>query len=192
MHSSTHCRRRVWGRVGVIAITLLSHTTGLKADPISINQVAQIIRSNHTAPDLRLRALIQNSPIAAVISSSAKGASIKKSEASSPDSLFAGALFQGDQKPTNVVVVSQGDVSGTICDCGEILLAGGGFPKWPLLFLGAIPFFFLDHDSSPVVATTAPTFPITTPTVTSIPPSTPPSGGPAIPEPASVILFGPS
>ena len=34
-------------------------------------------------------------------------------------------------------------VEGTICDCGEILIPGG-FPKWPLLFLAAIPLFFID------------------------------------------------
>jgi hypothetical protein len=75
-----------------------------------------------------------------------------------------------------VDVVDQGDVEGTICDCGEITLPGGGFPKWPLVFLAAIPFFFIDgcdHCETPT--------PPTTPT----PPRTP-----EIPEPASMLLFG--
>jgi hypothetical protein len=75
-----------------------------------------------------------------------------------------------------VDVVDQGDVEGTICDCGEITVPGGGFPKWPLLFLAAIPFFFIhgcDHCEDPT--------PPTTPT---------PPGTPEIPEPASLLLFG--
>ena len=70
-------------------------------------------------------------------------------------------------------VVDQGDVEGTICDCGEITVPGGGFPKWPLLFLAAIPFFFIHgcDDCEPNVTVT--------------PPPTP-----EIPEPASLLLFG--
>jgi len=73
-----------------------------------------------------------------------------------------------------VDVVDQGDVEGTICDCGEITVAGAGWPKWPLLFLAAIPFFFIhgcDRCETP------------TPSIT-------PPGTPEIPEPASLLLFG--
>src|SRR5437588_10730395 len=34
----------------------------------------------------------------------------------------------------NVEVVDEGDITGTICDCGEIKVPGG-FPKWPFLAL---------------------------------------------------------
>jgi hypothetical protein len=36
----------------------------------------------------------------------------------------------------NVEVIQEGDVTGTVCDCGEILIPGG-WPKWPLAFLPA-------------------------------------------------------
>jgi hypothetical protein len=38
-----------------------------------------------------------------------------------------------------------GDISGTICDCGEIAVpgGGGGFPKLALLGLAAIPLAFI-------------------------------------------------
>src|SRR6476620_8833268 len=45
---------------------------------------------------------------------------------------------------SGVDVIEQGDVEGTVCDCGEILVPGG-FPKWPLLFLAGIPLFFINH-----------------------------------------------
>jgi hypothetical protein len=90
------------------------------------------------------------------------------------DSLLAGVAFGSD--PQKVDVIAEGDVEGTVCDCGEITVPGGGWPKWPLLFLAAIPFFFIhgcdDCDTPP-----------STPTPT--PPPTP-----QIPEPASLLLFG--
>jgi hypothetical protein len=51
---------------------------------------------------------------------------------------------------------------------------GGGWPKWPLLFLAAIPFFFIhgcDNCETPP------------------PPQTPPPT-PEVPEPASLLLLG--
>ncbi len=96
-------------------------------------------------------------------------------DASSGDTLLAGVAVSMDPQ-AGVDVVDQGEVEGTICDCGEITVPGGGIPKWPLLFLAAIPFFFIhgcdDCDTPP-----------------STPPTTPPAT-PEIPEPASLLLFG--
>src|SRR6185436_7563161 len=86
--------------------------------------------------------------------------------------LLSGVAVSMDPQ-AGVDVVDQGDVEGTICDCGEITVPGGGFPKWPLLFLAAIPFFFIhgcDDCKTP---------PPTTPT--------PPE---EVPEPMSLLLFG--
>jgi hypothetical protein len=93
----------------------------------------------------------------------------------SADTLLAGVAVSADPQ-AGVDVVDQGDVEGTICDCGEITVPGGGFPKWPLLFLAAIPFFFI-HGCDDCETPTPPTTP------------TPP-GTPEIPEPASLLLFG--
>ena len=87
--------------------------------------------------------------------------------------LLAGVAVS-DVPQGGVDVVDQGDVEGTICDCGEITVPGGGFPKWPLLFLAAIPFFFLGGcDDCDERVRETPT-----------PEETP------IPEPASLLLFG--
>jgi hypothetical protein len=96
------------------------------------------------------------------------------------DSLFSGIAF--DQDPQKVDVIVQGDVEATICDCGDILVPVGGFPKWPLLFIGAIPFFFLDKDDE---STVPPIIPL--PPTTSQPTPTPPVV--TVPEPASLLLF---
>ncbi len=86
-----------------------------------------------------------------------------------------------NQDGGNVQEIQVGDVTGTICDCGEILLpptAGGGFPKYPLLALGVIPFLFLnrDGDRTPIIFPPIPPIPPT--------PETP------IPEPATIFLLG--
>ena len=77
----------------------------------------------------------------------------------------------------NVETIDLGDVTGTVCDCGEIpveALPKGGFPLWPLLGLAGIPLFFIDRGDKP-------------------PPDNPPGPTPTppgIPEPATLLLFG--
>jgi hypothetical protein len=57
----------------------------------------------------------------------------------------------------------------------------GGFPKWPLLFLAAIPFFFIHNGED----TTDTITPVSTPT-----PVPTPTPSVVVPEPGSVLLFG--
>ena len=88
-----------------------------------------------------------------------------------------------------VDIAEEGEVEGTICDCGEIYIAGGAFPKWPFLFLGAIPLVFIsdcDNCDEP------PRQESPTPTPTPTPPSgpTPTPTPPGVPEPATLLLFG--
>ena len=162
------------------------------AAPVAISQVIQVIGGYQNPPELRLRTVSQNastlvddgeaaSPVTSTPQqSSAAGVAEIPDTATgdvppttTADTLLAGVAVSADPQ-AGVDVVDQGDVEGTICDCGEITVPGGGFPKWPLLFLAAIPFFFIhgcDHCETPP----------TTPT---------PPGTPEIPEPASLLLFG--
>ena len=178
----------------ILAILLLTGAP-THAAPVAIRQVIQVIGSYQNPPELRLRSVSQNtnssvddhdgpSPVATASQQSAAGGVTEIPDATtgtpgdvviadSSDTLLSGVAVSDDPQ-AGVDVVDQGDVEGTICDCGEITVAGGGFPKWPLLFLAAIPFFFIhgcDHCDTP------------TPTPT-------PPGTPEIPEPASLLLFG--
>ena len=172
----------------ILSILLLS---GLPthAAPVAIREVIQVMGSYQNPPELRLRSVSQNasaaasegdgpSAVASVSQESAAGEVVGIADATTTDSISGDTLLAGvavsSDPQGGVDVVDQGDVEGTICDCGEITVPGGGFPKWPLLFLAAIPFFFI-HGCDDCDTPTPP--PSNTPT-------------PEIPEPASLLLFG--
>ena len=146
---------------GIVSILLLAGTP-VHADPVAMSDVIQILGSYQNSMELRLRGLPQ-------ADTSVPGAAT---------SILAGVTVSSDEPHSAVPPIPPGDVEAIICDCGEILVAGGGFPKWPLLFLTAIPFFLPHGNENPDI-------PITSPTPLGvIPPETP------IPEPASLLLFG--
>ncbi len=175
--------------VAILSILLLSGVPTYAA-PVAIREVIQVLGSHQNPPELRLRTVSQSaiglvaegdgpSPIASSAQEDAAGEAIEITDTVTVDTgdstLLSGVAMSVDPQG-GVDVIDQGEVEGTICDCGEITIPGGGFPKWPLLFLAAIPFFFLgdcdDCDTPP-----------------GTPPGTPPSS-PPIPEPASLLLFG--
>ena len=185
---------RAFRPVAAILSILLLSGAPTHAAPVAISEVIQVLGNYQNPPELRLRNVFQStkslvdegdgpSPVASAAQQSAAGGPTEIPDTTTPDvvtsdagdTLLAGVAVSSDPQ-AGVDVVDQGDVEGTICDCGEITVPGGGFPKWPLLFLAAIPFFFIhgcDHCQTPT--------PPTTPT---------PPGTPEIPEPASLLLFG--
>lgn len=173
----------------VLSILLLSGAP-IHAAPVTISQVIQVLNP----PKLRLRSLSQNTNwlvgegdeplrVASAVQKSAAREGVEIPDATTTHVTMGDTLLSGvtvsDDPQVGVDVVNQGDVQGTICDCGEILLPGG-IPKWPLLFLAAIPFFFIhgDDDTPPTVLPTPTPVPTTTPAI------------PEVPEPASLLLFG--
>ncbi len=157
-------------------LSILLLTGGpVHAAPVAISEVVQVLGSYQNPPELRLRSLTQtaSTPISGV-----KGSTVTSGlKQASAD----GAGVNSNAPQRGVEIIDQGEVDGTICDCGEILIPVGGFPKWPLLFLAAIPFFFIGSSDD----IQSPSFTLTPPVaLTSAPPQTP------IPEPASLLLFG--
>jgi hypothetical protein len=147
-----------------------------------------------TALDVRLRV----APQSGNASTAAQQTSQRGAPASSPQqtgtntsSLPTGTAAPADttltQSGGQVEIVEFGDVTGTVCDCGEIpaaVVPGGGFPLWPLLGLAGIPLAFIPGGND----RTPPGFnppPVPTPQPPT-PPSTP------VPEPATLLLFGTS
>jgi len=186
-------RNRVLRPITTMLGLLLAVSTTVNAGPISITQVVQVVGSNNRVPDLRLRNMAQTTSLVSngvsnKVSTSSSAESDQTSSVdvldtssapsiASQDSVLAGIAISPDDTQT-VDVISQGDLEGSICDCGEIPVIGHGIPKWPLLFLAAIPFFFIHHhdcDNCP------------TPTPTPTPPCV---NCNVVPEPASLLLMG--
>jgi hypothetical protein len=183
---------RVFRPIAAMLSVLLLTGAPVQAGPVAISEVIQVIGNYQNPPELRLRSLTQtaSTPVSGVkgsivtsdVKQSVDGPGTVASGGNASDSLLAGVSLNSNDPQRGVEIIDQGEVEGTICDCGEITIPGG-FPKWPLLFLAAIPFFFIDggDDETPPPSFT-PT-PLPTPT-SSLPPETP------IPEPASLLLFG--
>ena len=190
-------RNRAFRTLTAILSMMLLTNVPAQAGPVVVSQVVQVLDSYQNPPKIKLRGVSQNSTqvtsrvksslLPATANDSAGYDSIVISDTSiaaewGDSSLLSGVAFSNDPKKT-VDVIDQGDVEGTVCDCGEILIAGGGWPKWPLLLLAGVPLLFIhdckDCDTPPSVISTP------TPVVFNNP--TPPS---SIPEPASLLLFG--
>ncbi|MFN2511775.1 MAG: PEP-CTERM sorting domain-containing protein [Pyrinomonadaceae bacterium] len=183
-------RSRVFRPIAAMLSILLLTGVPVHAGPVAISEVIQVLGSYQNPPEIRLRTLTQtaSTPISEV-KGSIVNSTVNQSGANGRgtvvnESLLAGVVSNDPQR--GVEIIDQGDVEGTICDCGDILIAGGGFPKWPLLFLAAIPLFFIngDDDIDRPTFTTTPTPPPVPITPTPTPPEVP------IPEPASLLLFG--
>ncbi len=184
-------RNRVLRPLATMLSLLLGASITVQAGPISISQVVQVIGKNNRVPDLRLRNVAQTSslvsnPVSTQVPKTSSSTSDQPSSVdvvdtstvstaqTSPDSLLAGIAINSDDSQT-VDIISQGDLEGSICDCGEIPSIGHHFPKWPLLFLAAIPFFFIHHRGCETCPTPTPS-------------PTPP--GEVVPEPTSLLLLG--
>ncbi len=212
-------RSRAFRPVAAMLSVCLLSGVPVHAAPVAISEVIQVVGSYQNPPELRLRSLTQTANTS--ISSEAKGSivnsGVKQSDGTSVPA--TGSLLSGlaNDPQRGVEIIDQGEVEGTICDCGDILIPGA-FPKWPLLFLAAIPLFFIDTGDDFVPPTITPTpppsinpqslptpgptpeprdVPVPTPTPTPGPTPEPrdvpvptPTPNTPIPEPASLLLFG--
>jgi len=167
-----------------LVVLLLTAVPAL-AEPVRFTQVVQTVTSTQGVLDLRLNTLAQDPK-----SDGAKGESVattqgpKQTDAKT-ESVISSVVVTGDGKTIGVEEIEDGEVEGTICDCGEIFIAGASFPKWPLLFLAAVPVVFIDHGDENEQPTPTPP-PGSSPTPTPTPTATPTP----TPEPASLLLFG--
>jgi len=188
-------RARIFRHLSTVASLLLLVAVPTQASPIKfadvVNVMGDLHRGSHNE-QLRLRATqdpaaplnVRNNMSASsgaavspatdenIVTASNELAATENSSTST--SLVAGTDIAPQQPQGDVQVFDQDQISGTICDCGEIPVVGGGFPKWPFLLL--IPLVCLtgicfDDDKKKV--------PVPTPTDT-----------PPIPEPASLLLLG--
>jgi len=170
--------RAVSAVTAVVLVTSIFTASSVHADSVRINNVVQTLSSTQGPADLKLGAVTQDPGSKTKTSTTTNGTVESPVVGANPNAPAAGVQVVQDPQQIGIDIVEEADVEGTICDCGELLLAGGGFPKWPLLFLTAVPFVFIND------CETCDTPPESNPTPT--PNSTPTP----TPEPASLLLLG--
>jgi hypothetical protein len=165
-----------------LIILLLTAVPAL-AEPVTVNQVVQTLTSSKGVLDLRLNTLAQDPKVAQP--DGPRGETIAKGPTQpggKPESIISSVIVTADGKSIGVEDIEEGEVEGTICDCGEIFIAGAAaFPKWPFLLLAAVPVVFINDCCDENESTPTPT-PPSNPTPNPTPTPTP--------EPASLLLFG--
>ena len=160
----------------ILSVLMLAFAaTTAQAGPVAYSEVVHVmgnVRSGGQTQELRLRSISQDgsAPISGDVTSTGK--SSDATSASEPTSLISTTAGFQDGQQGEVEVIEDGDVTGTVCDCGEIFIPGGGFPKW--LALGGIPFICVLVDCNPDEP----------------PPPCCEEPPPPIPEPATLLLLG--
>lgn len=179
---------RVFGSVAAAMAILLLGQMPAQAGPVKFGEAIQVIanlQSGGQDRGLRLRSVTQtgSTPTSTGISTS-RSSSAKVESSDLDQKTLLASVITTQEGIQEVEVIEQGDIEGTICDCGEIRIPGGGFPKWPLLGLPALICLtgICDGDGPDCPNPPCPPPPP--------PPACPPGGCPVIPEPASLLLFG--
>ncbi|HET9525937.1 MAG TPA: PEP-CTERM sorting domain-containing protein [Pyrinomonadaceae bacterium] len=174
---------RRFSRAALLLTGIFLLTVGpAQAEPVQINRVVQTVRSLQGTTDIQLTLVAQDPVTSGTKTSGPGGVTPVGSSDPKLDALLSGFPIVSDNVSVGVDDIGEeGEVDGTICDCGEILIAGGGFPKWPLAFLAAVPLVFIPdcddcEQSEPTPTPTPNPSPNSTPTPT--------------PEPASLLIFG--
>ena len=112
-------RDRAFHYFAMTVFLLLMAVVPAQAGSIPFSDVS-MVGNFQSGQDLRLRTVSQGG------STTASG--------TTASSLISTAAPQ-QEGPGAVETIEQGDITGTICDCGEITVPGAGFPAWPFLAL---------------------------------------------------------
>jgi len=179
--------RRLFRLLSAVLCIFLLTAIPVLAEPVTVRQVVQTLSSSQGAPDLRVNNLVAQDPGKGTQSNGPRGETTAQGGQGSgkSESLISGVTIANEGQQIGVDIGEEGEVEGTVCDCGEILVAGAGFPKWPFVFLAAVPLVFIHHDDCKTCDNTPESTPTPTP-----PGPTPTPTPPGVPEPASIFLFG--
>lgn len=178
-------RNRAFRPFAMMLSILLLATVPVQASPVNFGEVVSVLggfNSRSQIDRLRLRAVLQDPSVPAssgvtntltAPSSSVDVIDMDGSPGAQPSLIAGTEVAAQDSQQVSVEVFEQDNVDGTICDCGEIPSAGGGFSKWWLLAL--VPLVCVTGICSGDDCDDCPP---------------PPPQEPPIPEPATLLLLG--
>lgn len=187
-------RRQAVRTFAPVLIALLAATGPARAATLTFADVVQAVGANgqlRPASEVRLRFGAQSGAAAGQNASTQSGGATSQQQATNGTQTAAQQTTQTpgttpsapdaslSQSGGNVQTVDLGDVTGTVCDCGEIPVAHipkGGFPWWTLAGI-------------PVICVTGICTPNHHETPECVVGCTPPPP-PTVPEPATLLLFG--
>jgi len=111
----------------LVSLLFVAVAPAAQAGPVKFGDAVQVVNNMQSGQnqDLRLRTVTQQPQ---------KSGEQPAGSTSQDSSLLANGASPQDGQ-VGAEVIEQGDIEGTVCDCGEITIPGGGWPKWPLLAL---------------------------------------------------------
>lgn len=135
--------RAIHTAAAILSVFLLAATA--QAGPVLFGDVVHKMggaQNGSYSQELRVRNVSQmgSTPVNGTEGKAAKTSTDEKSANHGASNVEAISLISTTDIPqegqAQVEVIQEGDITGTVCDCGEILIPGG-WPKWPLAFLPA-------------------------------------------------------
>ena len=162
-------RNRAFRPIATILCVLLMTAVSAQAGPVQMGDVVNVVSGNsrqgwqNSTTELRL------------VTQEERAAAPTDGTATTQD----GGASSGIQVQTEEVT----EVTAEVCECADIPIAGGGFPKWP--FLALIPAVCLtgictpDEDCPPGNPKCTPSSPVCVTNCAEV-----------VPEPATLLLFG--
>ena len=180
-------RRQAVRTVALVLVALLAATGPARAATLTFADVMQAAGANgqlRPASEVRLRVNTQSGAATTQSGSAASQQTTAGTQTAQQQTTQTPSTTQSTPEGTisqsggNVQTVDLGDVTGTVCDCGEIPVAHipkGGIPWWPFTGIALVCVTGIctpDHHETPECVTGC----------------TPPP--PGVPEPATLLLFG--
>ncbi|HEX8844270.1 MAG TPA: PEP-CTERM sorting domain-containing protein [Pyrinomonadaceae bacterium] len=134
--------RAIRRHLAAILSVLLLAAIPAHAGPIPFGDVVQVfggLQNGNQTQELRLRSVSQSG--GTLVSGDVKGSTESSTQEgdkeAAPVSLISTAAGPQEGQQGSIEVIEEGDVSGTVCDCGEIKIPGGF--KFPWLALAGVP-----------------------------------------------------
>jgi hypothetical protein len=162
----------------IVLVSMLAIVGSVNAAPVKFKQVVQVVNAKpgkaNTGTFSKLQ-LVNNPVILTDGDGDGDDDKNKNKEKKNPGT---------PQQDGRVITITTSEIAeNEVCDCTEVTeIAKGGFPKWTLFGLGAVPLAFIKTGDDPT--------PTPTPTTATPTPTTPPITPEPTPEPMTLLLFG--